>query len=56
MKYIGLKDFVKSWFKFLLLYIRNPAFRKYLKKHWPSKDILKNFYKHLGYGLYVGRK
>jgi len=56
MKYIGLKDFVKGWFKFLFLYIRNSAFRKYLKKCWPSKNILKNFYKHLGYGLYVGRK
>ncbi len=56
IRYIGLKDFVQGWFRFLSLYIRNSAFRKYLREAWPSKSVFKNYYKYLGYGLYVGEK
>lgn len=56
IRYIRLRDFVKGWYKFLSLYIKSSAFRKYLKEALPPKSIFKNYYKYLGYGLYVGRK
>jgi len=56
IKYIGLRDLVRGWYKALCLYIKSSAFRKYLKEAWPSKSVLKNYYKYLGYGIYVGRK
>jgi len=56
IRYIGLRDFVKGLYRFRLLYIKSSAFRKYLKEAWPPKSIFKNYYKYLGYGLYVGRK
>lgn len=56
IRYIGLKDFTQGWFRFLSLCIRSSAFRKYLKEAWPPKSVFKNYYRYLGYGLYVGRK
>ncbi len=56
IRYIGLGDFVRSWQKFLSLWIRSSAFREYLKRAWPPKSVSRNYYKYLGYGLYVGRK
>lgn len=54
--YIGLSDFLKGSYKFLSLYIKSSDFRQYLKEARPPKDILKDYYEYLGYGLYVGRK
>lgn len=56
MKYIGVIDFIKGWYRFLSLYIRSTAFRKYLKEVQPPKSVFKDFYKCLGYGLYIGVK
>lgn len=56
IKQLGLKDFLRGWYRFLSLYIKSSAFRKYLKEAWPPKNIFKNYFKYLGYGIYVGRK
>lgn len=56
IKYIGVRDFVRGWYKFLSLCIKSTAFREYLKEAWPPKSIFKNYYQYLGYGIYVGRK
>lgn len=53
---IGIKDYLRGWYKFLSLALSSPDFREYLKELWPSSEIIKNFSKYLGYGLYVGRK
>jgi len=56
IRYIGLKDFLRGWYRFLTLYIRSSNFREYLKEAWPPRNIYKNYFEYLGYGLYVGRK
>jgi len=56
IRYIGIKDFARGWYKFLSLFARNASFREYIKEARPPKSVLKNYYKYLGYGLYIGRK
>jgi len=56
IKYIGLGDILRGWYKFLSLGIKSSAFREYLKEAWPPKSVFKNFFKYFGYGIYVGRK
>jgi len=47
------QDMWRMLYRSLFLYIKNPAFRKYMagRRHLP-KDV----FKYLGYGIYVGRK
>jgi ubiquinone/menaquinone biosynthesis C-methylase UbiE len=49
-------DTLKAFRSFISLYFRNPEFRKYARKITPSRSTLRQFFKYLGYGLYVGRK
>ena len=50
---LDFKDFLRGWYRFLSLYIRSSAFRRYVKEIWP---IPKNFLQYIGYGIYGGRK
>jgi arsenite methyltransferase len=47
------QDMWRMFYRTLLLYIRDPAFRKYMadRRHLP-----KGLFEYLGYGLFVGRK
>jgi len=56
MRYLGLRDSLTGWFRFLSLCIRSSNFRKYLKEAWPPRELYKSYFKYLGYGIYVGRK
>lgn len=55
IRWLDFKEFVNAWYKFLSLYIRNSAFRRYAKEMMPPKNI-KNMFEYFGYGIYVGRK
>jgi hypothetical protein len=46
----------KAFRGFFSLTARNPEFRKYARKISPSPGTLRQFFRYLGYGLYVGRK
>ena len=50
------RDTWKAFSSFISLYFRNPEFRKYTRKITPSRSTMRQFFKYLGYGLYVGRK
>jgi ubiquinone/menaquinone biosynthesis C-methylase UbiE len=54
--YIGLGDYLKGWAKFVSMLFIQPEFRGYMKNIWPSRRLLKIFFNHIGYGLFVGRK
>ena len=41
---------------FFSLFVRFLEFRKYARKISPSLGILHQFFRYLGYGLYMGRK
>jgi ubiquinone/menaquinone biosynthesis C-methylase UbiE len=50
------RDTLKAFGSFFSLYFRNPEFRKYTREIRPSRSVLRQFFKYLGYGIYVGRK
>nr|MDO8043590.1 hypothetical protein [Candidatus Baldrarchaeota archaeon] len=52
----GLKDYLRSFHRFLSLGFRSSAFWVYVKEAWPPKSVFKNFFEYVRYGLYVGRK
>ncbi|WP_445475328.1 class I SAM-dependent methyltransferase [Methanococcoides methylutens] len=52
-KWDNLKDVLRVWHKMLYLYVRNPAFRSFIKE---TLSIPKNLLEYFGYGIYVGRK
>ena len=56
IRQLGLKDYLRGWYRFLSPMVSSPAFRRYLKEAWPPKNISKNIFEYLGYGIYVGRK
>lgn len=49
-----VKDYPKMLYRALFLYIKSPAFRKYIKGRYTSLPT--NFFEYLGYGIFVGRK
>jgi ubiquinone/menaquinone biosynthesis C-methylase UbiE len=53
---LGFKDLVRAWGRFVSLYIKSPAFRKYAQEITPSRTIIKSLFAYLGFGIYVGRK
>ncbi len=56
MVWLGFRDFLTAGYRFLLLSIKNPGFRKYMKECSPSLSISMNFFKYLGFGVFVGKK
>jgi ubiquinone/menaquinone biosynthesis C-methylase UbiE len=50
------RDTLRAFREFISLYFRDPQFRKYARKITPSGSTLRQFFKYIGYGLYVGRK
>jgi len=49
-----LIDLLRVWHRALYLYIRSPAFRRFIKE--AKLSFPKNLLEYLGYGIYVGRK
>lgn len=50
------QDTLRAFKDFFSLSLRNPEFRKYARSITPSPGVLRQFFKYLGYGLYVGKK
>lgn len=53
LKRYGLDDYWRMLSRTMSLYIRNPAFRTYMKD---KRNLPKDVFEHLGYGLFAGRK
>ncbi|RLG75757.1 MAG: hypothetical protein DRO23_03040 [Thermoprotei archaeon] len=56
IRWLGLRDYLRGWYRFLFLIIHSPAFRKYIREMKPPKNATKNYFKYLGYGIYVSKK
>jgi ubiquinone/menaquinone biosynthesis C-methylase UbiE len=50
------RDRLRGIGSFVGLYLRNPGFRQYAKEITPSMAMIRNVFRYLGYGFYVGRK
>ena len=52
---LDLRDLPRAWYRFLSLYIKSSAFRKYARETWTALPV-RTLFEYLGYGIYVGRK
>lgn len=52
----GLGGMLRVWWRMLLLYGRNPAYRRFVKGLRESGVVPENLEEYFGYGLFVGRK
>lgn len=53
-KLVGFKHLMKVAFRTLVLYMRDPDFKRFIKE--TTGSIPRNIYEYFGYGLYVGQK
>jgi len=56
VRQLDFKDFSRAWYRFLSLYIKSSAVRKYVKEMWLFPKSIFHIFKYFGYGIYVGRK
>jgi arsenite methyltransferase len=52
----GLGGMLRVWWRILLLYVKNPAYRSFVKGVRQSGLIPENLQEYFGYGLFVGQK
>jgi hypothetical protein len=52
----GCMGMLRVWNRMLVLYLRNPAYRTFVKGLREGGSIPDNVEEYYGYGLYVGRK
>ena len=49
-------DFLRAWYRFLFLFIKSPACRRFAKDALTMPKSIFSLFKYFGYGIYVGRK
>lgn len=49
-------DFFRAWYRFLFLFIKSSACRKFIKETLAIPKSIFGVFKYFGYGIYVGRK
>ena len=49
-------DFLRAWYRFLFLFIKSSACRKFTKEALTMPKSIFGLFKYFGYGIYVGRK
>ncbi|MBA7507359.1 2-methoxy-6-polyprenyl-1,4-benzoquinol methylase, mitochondrial [subsurface metagenome] len=49
-------DFLRAWYRFLFLFIKSPACRRFAKEALSMPKSIFGLFKYFGYGIYVGRK
>jgi arsenite methyltransferase len=53
---LSIKDNIKAWIKFFNFFLKDPNFRIYARKLYPSFRVVMNIINYFGYCLYVSRK
>ncbi len=49
-------DFLRAWYRFLFLFIKSSACRRFTKEALSMPKSIFGLFKYFGYGIYVGRK
>jgi hypothetical protein len=55
-KRYGFGGMIGNLLRALVLYLRNPSYREFVKKVGKSGIVPENLAEYFGYGMYVGRK
>lgn len=53
---LDFKDFLRAWYRFLSLYIKSSACRRWVREMWPPPKSVFKIFEYFGYGIYVGRR
>jgi len=53
---LEFSDFLRAWCRFLFLFIKSPACRRFAKEALTVPKSIFSLFKYFGYGIYVGRK
>ena len=56
VRQIEFLDFVRAWYRFLLLCVKSSACRRFAKEALTMPKGIFSLFKYFGYGIYVGRK
>jgi len=56
VRQLEFSDFLRAWYRFLLLFIKSSACRKFTKEALTMPKSIFALFKYFGYGIYVGRK
>lgn len=56
LRQLDLREYVRAWYRFLTQSVTNPAYRRFTKEVLSAPQSIFKFMKHIGYGIYVGRK
>lgn len=49
-------DFLRAWYRFLLLFVKSPACRRFTKEALSMPRSIFGLFNYFGYGIYAGRK
>jgi SAM-dependent methyltransferase len=56
LRQLDVREYLGAWYRFLTQSVTNPAYRKFTKEVMSAPGQILKFIKHIGYGIYVGRK
>jgi SAM-dependent methyltransferase len=56
LRQLDVREYLRAWYRFLTQSVTNPAYRKFTKEVMSAPRQIFEFIKHIGYGIYVGRK
>ncbi len=56
VRYSGFLDISRAWYRFLFLFIKSPACRRFAKEALTMPKGIFGLFKYFGYGIYAGRK
>jgi arsenite methyltransferase len=56
LRQLDVREYFRAWYRFLTQSVTNPAYRKFTKEVMSAPSEIFNFMRHIGYGIYVGRK
>jgi len=56
LRQLDAREYMRAWVRFVTQSVTNPAYRSFAKDVLAAPDQIFKFVKHIGYGLYVGRK
>ncbi len=56
MRQFDSLDYFRAWGKFVSVYIKSSAVRKYAKELWPPPKSIFKIFEYFGCGIYVGKK
>jgi ubiquinone/menaquinone biosynthesis C-methylase UbiE len=56
LRQLDIREYARAWYRFATQSVANPAYREFIKEVMSAPGQILQFARHIGYGIYVGRK